>query len=124
MVLLKFFFNETSIFHLCFLFSDSNEVTSPKLKSPGLGGPSQIPMIPGVPVVRELGTAGPSGSTSPMVRSPSVSRAHAHHGTGMPGDKRITSPKGAKMMRMSSGTDPRGTIKHVMNQKKIITHVK
>lgn len=87
---------------------DSNEVTSPKLKSPGLGGPSQIPMIPGVPVVRELGTAGPSGSTSPMVRSPSVSRAHAHHGTGMPGDKRITSPKGAKMMRMSSGTDPRG----------------
>lgn len=75
-------------------------------------------MIPGVPVVRELGTAGPSGSTSPMVRSPSVSRAHAHHGTGMPGDKRITSPKGARMMRMSSGTDPRGTIKHVMNQKK------
>ena len=77
-------------------------------------------MIPGVPVVRELGTAGPSGSTSPMVRSPSVSRAHAHHGTGMPGDKRITSPKGAKMMRMSSGTDPRGTIKHVMKIKRFL----
>ncbi|XP_022780251.1 uncharacterized protein LOC111321587 isoform X1 [Stylophora pistillata] len=87
---------------------DSNEVTSPKLKSPGMGGPLQIPMIPGVPVVRDLGTAVPSGSTAPIVRSPPVSRAHSHHGTGTPGGKRITSPKGAKLMRMSSATDPTG----------------
>lgn len=96
---------------------DSNEVTSPKLKSPGLAGPSQIPMIPGMPIVREAGSkhaaSVASSSTSPMVRSPPVSprsmqRVHAHHGPGMAGDKRVTSPKGSKVMRMSSGSDARG----------------
>ena len=92
-------------------------MTSPKLKSP-LAGPSQIPMIPGMPIMREAGTkhaaSMPSSSTSPMGRSPPVSprstqRGHAHHGPGMAaGDKRMTSPKGSKMMRMSSGSDARG----------------
>jgi len=99
---------------------DSNEVTSPKLKSP-LAGPSQIPMIPGMPIMREAGpkhaASMPSSSTSPMGRSPPVSprsiqRGHAHHGPGMAGDKRMTSPKGSKMMRMSSGSDARGHHSH------------
>lgn len=89
---------------------DSSELTSPKLKSPGLGGPSQVPSLSGA-IVRQAGT----GSSSPMVRSPPVSprsmqRAHVHHATGMPGDKRVTSPKGSmsKMMRMNSGSDTKG----------------
>ena len=80
-------------------------------------------MIPGMPTMREAGTkhaaSMPSSSTSPMGRSPPVSprsmqRGHAHHGPGMAGDKRMTSPKGSKMMRMSSGSDARGgkTKKH------------
>ena len=39
-----------------FLFSDSNAVTSPKIKSPGLAGSSQLPMIPGRSMMREAGT--------------------------------------------------------------------
>jgi len=98
---------------------DSSEVTSPKLKSPGLGGSSQAPGFFGMTVVRETGNklvaSVPSGSTSSVVRSPSVSprtmqRVHAQHGSGGPGDKRMTSPKGStsKVIRISTGTDARG----------------
>lgn len=70
-------------------------------------------------VVREAGnklvTSIPSGTTSPLVRSPpvsprSVQRAQAHHGSGMPGDKRMTSPKGSmsKAVRMGYVSDARG----------------
>ena len=73
-------------------------------------------------VVRETGNklvaSVPSGSTSSMVRSPSVSprtmqRAHAQHGSGGPGDKRMTSPKGStsKVIRISTGTDARGRMR-------------
>ena len=117
-----------------FLVSDSNEVTSPKLKSPGLAG-SPIPMIPGMPIMREAGTkhaASMPSSSSPMRRSPPVSprsmqRGHAHHGPGMAGDKRLTSPKGSKMMRTSSGSDARGNtrkticISELFTFRKIVT---
>ena len=95
-----------------FLFSDSNAVTSPKIKSPGLAGQSQIPRIPGRSLMRETGTkhaaSMPCTSTQPLGRSPPVSprsmqSGNAHHGPGMAGDNLVTSPKGYKMMR--SGSD-------------------
>ena len=87
-------------------------MTSPKLKSPGLAGPSQIPGFSGA-VVKEAGTS----PSSHLARSPpfsprSFQRAHAYHGTCIPGDKRVISPKGSvsKLVRMSSGSDPRGIV--------------
>ena len=98
-----------------FLFSDSNAVTSAKIKSPGLAGSSQIPMTPGRSVMREAGTkpaaSMPRTSTSPLGRSPpvcprSTQSGHADHGPGMAGNNRETSPEGCQMMR--SGSDARG----------------
>ena len=91
---------------------DSTEVTSPKLKSPSLAGPSQIPGFSGA-VVKEAGTSPPSHvARSPPFSPRSFQRAHAYHGTRIPGDKRVISPKGSvsKLVRMSSGSDPRGTV--------------
>lgn len=88
-------------------------MTSPKLKSPGLAGPSQLPMIPGMPIVREAGSkhpSAPSSSLSPMGRSPPVSPRSMQRGPGLAGEKRMTSPKGSKMMRMSTGSDGRGRV--------------
>ena len=87
-------------------------MTSPRLKSPGLAGPSQIPGFSGA-VVKEAGTSPPSHlARSPPFSPRSFQRAHAYHGTGIPGDKRVISPKGSvsKMVRMSSGSDPRGIV--------------
>ena len=87
-------------------------MTSPKLKSPGLAGPSQIPGLSGA-VVKEAGTSPPSHlARSPPFSPRSFQRAHTYHGTGIPGDKRVISPKGSvsKLVRMSSGSDPRGIV--------------
>ena len=97
------------------MFSDSNAVTSPKIKSPGLAGSSQLPMIPGRPMMREAGTkhaaSMPCRSTSPLgrwlpVSTRSMQSEHAHQGAGMADDNCVTSPKSYKMMR--SGSDARG----------------
>ena len=97
------------------LFSDSNAVTSPKIKSLGLAGSSQIPIIPGRPLMREVGTKHaalmPCRSNLPLERScpdspVSMHGGHNHDGPGMAGDKCMTSPKGYKMM--PSVADARG----------------
>ena len=97
------------------LFSDSNAVTSPKIKSLGLAGSSQIPIIPGRPLMREAGTKHaalmPGRSNLPLERSSpdcpdSMQRGHTHDGPGMTGDKCMTSPEGCKMI--PSVSDARG----------------
>ena len=98
-----------------FLFSDSNAVTSPKIKSLGLAGSSQIPIIPGRPLMREAGTKHaalmPCRSNLPLERSSpdsqvSMHRGHNHDVVGMAGVKCMTSPKGYKIM--PSVSDARG----------------
>ena len=98
-----------------FLFSDSNAVTSPKIKSLGLAGSSQTPIISGRPLMREAGTKHaalmPCRSNLPLERSSpdspvSMQRGHTDDGPGMTGDKCMTSPKGYKMM--PSVSDARG----------------
>ena len=86
-----------------FLFSDSNAVTSPKIKSLGLAGSSQIPIIPGRPLMREAGT---KHARSSPVSPVSMQRGHTDDVPGMTGDKCMTSPKGYKMM--PSVSDARG----------------
>ena len=97
------------------LFSDSNAVTSPKIKSLGLAGSSQIPIIPGRPLMQEAGTKYaalmPCRFNLPLERSSpdspgSRQRGHTDDGPGMTVDKCMTSPKGYKMM--PSVSDARG----------------